>query len=107
MLTWYFVIPDSDISSIPVFGCFGGCYHKCGPLHALVLLARENHDNAFKAKVTHMELLGRELNIHLTARDKKLVLVTEPARRLEGEVWVTFDENKIYLFDGRKGELVV
>jgi multiple sugar transport system ATP-binding protein len=72
-----------------------------------VLFAKEGQTNAFKSKVSYVELLGKELNIHLVARDRKFVMITEPALKPEGELWIKFNENKIYLFDKSTGNSLI
>ncbi|MBO3839390.1 MAG: ABC transporter ATP-binding protein [Thermoproteota archaeon] len=72
-----------------------------------VLFAKEGEVNAFKAKVSYVELLGKELNIHLAAGDKRLVMTAEPTLKPEGELWIRFNENKIYLFDRKTGNSLI
>ncbi|MGB9760152.1 MAG: ABC transporter ATP-binding protein [Thermoproteota archaeon] len=74
-----------------------------------VMLSNRFGENVFQAKVIHIELLGRELHVHLTIGDKEIVMVTNPETELKigDEVKITFDENKIYLFDKKNGKLIV
>jgi multiple sugar transport system ATP-binding protein len=62
--------------------------------------------NAIEATVTFVELIGRELQVHLTAGEEALIAITKPTERLEvgQKVWVTFDVNKIHLFDKKTEE---
>ena len=74
-----------------------------------VMLSNKSGENVFQAKVIHVELLGRELNVHLMIGNKEIVMVTKPETELKvgDEVKITFDENKVYLFDKKTGKLIV
>lgn len=66
-----------------------------------VVFTGKDQENAFRMKVTHIEIFGRELHVHLSADDKRLVLVTNPEHKVkpDEEVWVTFSRDRFYLFD--------
>jgi len=65
--------------------------------------------NAIEATVSFVELIGRELHVHLTAREDSLVAIAEPTERLEvgQRVWLAFDERKIHLFDKETEEALI
>lgn len=72
-----------------------------------VLFAKEGEVNALKAKVNYVELLGKELNIHLTIGNLRLVMSAESTLKPEGEIWIKFNENRVYLFDKRTGNNLI
>jgi multiple sugar transport system ATP-binding protein len=61
----------------------------------------KHQKNTIEAKVSFVELIGRELHVHLAAREEPLVAIAEPTERLEvgQQVWLAFDERKIHIFD--------
>jgi multiple sugar transport system ATP-binding protein len=65
--------------------------------------------NAIEAKVSFVELIGRELHVHLTAREEPLIAIAEPTERLEvgQQVWLAFDERKIHIFDKKTEEALI
>ena len=74
------------------------------PEHTTIIA--EYRKNAIQAKVSFVELIGRELNVHLTAREEPLIAIAEPTERLEigKRVWLAFDESKIHIFDKESQE---
>jgi multiple sugar transport system ATP-binding protein len=64
-------------------------------------ITAQHQKNAIEAKVSFVELIGRELHVHLTAREEPLIAITDPNERLEvgQQVWLAFDESKIHIFD--------
>jgi multiple sugar transport system ATP-binding protein len=69
----------------------------------------EPRKNAIEAKVSFVELIGRELQVHLTAGEEALIAIAEPTERLEvgQRVWLTFDESKIHVFDKKTEEALI
>jgi len=69
----------------------------------------KHQKNAIEAKVSFVELIGRELHIHLTAGEESLVAIAEPTERLEvgQQVWLAFDERKSHIFDKKTEEALV
>ncbi len=65
--------------------------------------------NAIEAKVSFVELIGRELQVHLTAGEEPLIAIAKPTERLEvgQRVWLAFDESKIHIFDKETEEALV
>jgi multiple sugar transport system ATP-binding protein len=77
------------------------------PEHTTIIA--EYQRNAIEAKVRFVELIGRELNVHLTAGEEPLIAIAEPTERLEvgQQVWLAFDERKIHVFDKRTKEALI
>jgi multiple sugar transport system ATP-binding protein len=69
----------------------------------------KHQKNAIEAKVSFVELIGRELHVHLTAGEESLVAIAEPTERLEvgQQVWLAFDERKSHIFDKKTEEALV
>jgi multiple sugar transport system ATP-binding protein len=64
---------------------------------------------AIEAKVSFVELIGRELHVHLTAGEEPLIAIADPSERLEvgQQVWLAFDERKIHIFDKKTEEALI
>ena len=69
----------------------------------------KHQKNAIEANVSFVELIGRELHVHLTAREEPLVAIAEPTERLEvgQQVWLAFDKSKIHIFDKETEEALI
>ena len=76
------------------------------PEHTVIA---KHQKNAIEAKVSFVELIGRELHVHLTAREEPLIAIAEPTERLEvgQQVWLVFDERKIHIFDKKTEEALI
>ncbi|TKJ26744.1 MAG: hypothetical protein CEE42_03980 [Promethearchaeota archaeon Loki_b31] len=66
-----------------------------------VLISKQNASNSIKAKIDIIEPMGREFEIHLDLGLKTLIAVI---RKIESfnigdEVYLTFNDKKIHLFD--------
>lgn len=74
-----------------------------------ISLARKYQKNAIEAKVDMLELIGRELHVHLTAGECSFVAITMPTEDVKvGEnVWMVLDEEKIHIFDEKTGEALI
>ena len=74
-----------------------------------ITFVKKDHKNAIEAKVNFLELMGRELHVHLTTRGKPLTAIAEPTKRLEidQQVWIVFDERKIHIFDKKTEETLI
>ena len=72
-------------------------------------LAKKCQKNAIEANVDMLELIGRELHVHLTVGECSFVAITTPTEDVKvGEnVWMVLDEEKIHIFDGRTGERLI
>ena len=66
-----------------------------------ITITKESRENAIQAEVTVVEPLGRENIFHLKVKDKPLIAVSISNKDLNvGEkVWISFDTNKIHIFD--------
>ena len=71
-------------------------------------ITRQQKD-AIEARVSFVELIGRELHVHLAAGEESLIAIAEPTKRLEvgQQVWLTFDERKIHIFDKETSEALI
>jgi multiple sugar transport system ATP-binding protein len=74
-----------------------------------ITLAKKYQKNAIEAKIDMLELVGKELYVHLTAGDNPIVATTKPSEALKiyEKVWVTLDEEKIHIFDGKTEEALI
>jgi len=74
-----------------------------------ITLTKKYQNNAIEAKVDMLELIGREIHVHLTTRECPLVAITTSTEDVKvGEnVWMTLDEEKIHIFDGNTGEALI
>ncbi|MFQ5871323.1 MAG: ABC transporter ATP-binding protein [Candidatus Geothermarchaeales archaeon] len=68
-----------------------------------IMITKNSKKNAFRAKVEVVELVGKELEVHLTTDEKSLVVIASPTLdpKVGEEVWLLPDENKIQIFDGK------
>ena len=74
-----------------------------------ITIVEKNHKNAIEAKVNFLELMGRELHVHLTASGKSIIAIAEPTQHLEidQQVWFAFDEQKVHIFDKKTEEAII
>ena len=73
-----------------------------------IIIAEKGQKNAFKAKVEIVQLVGRELHVHLIVGGKSLVMITDPSQdvKVGKENWFLLNEKRIHLFD-KKTEKVI
>ncbi len=73
-----------------------------------VMIAESGKKNAFRARVEVVELVGKELEVHLTTGEISLVAIASPALepQVGGEVWLLPDEDRILIFDGKTEERI-
>jgi multiple sugar transport system ATP-binding protein len=74
-----------------------------------ITLAKKHEKNSIEAKVDMLELIGRELHVHLTVGDYSFVAIITPTEDVKvGEnVWIVPNEEKIHLFDKETGETLI
>lgn len=74
-----------------------------------IAITKRNKQNAIRAKIDVLELVGKELIVHLMVGEKPIVVVTTPTQRLKigEEVWLLPDEKKIYFFDKKSGKNIL
>ena len=74
-----------------------------------ITITKKHQKNAVEAKVSFLELIGRELHVHLTAGEKTLIAIAKPTQRLKvgQKVWLAFDERKIHIFDKKTEEALI
>jgi len=65
--------------------------------------------NSLEATVVHIEPLGKESNVHLEAGGNPLVAIRSSTQDLRtgDKVWLSFDEEKIHVFDQKSGEALL
>ncbi len=73
-----------------------------------IRITRGGKKNAFKATVEVVELVGKELEVHLTAGETPLVVIADPTLDAEvgGAVWLLPDGERIQIFDGENEERI-
>lgn len=74
-----------------------------------IIITNKYQKNAIEAKVSFVELIGRELHVHLTVGEKPIIAIAKPTQRLEvcQQVWLVFDENRIHIFDRKTEETLI
>ena len=74
-----------------------------------ITLSREPVEGAIKAKVYVMEPLGRKVIVNLQVGDTIFKVEEEPGFKAESgeEVWMTFDKDKLYIFDKKTEKAIV
>jgi multiple sugar transport system ATP-binding protein len=62
--------------------------------------------NSFEATVIHIELIGKESNVYLEAGRSPFIAIRSSTQDLRAgdKVWLSFDEEKIHVFDRKSGE---
>lgn len=65
--------------------------------------------NSFEATVVHIELIGKESNVYLEAGGSPLIATRSSTQDLRtgDKVWLSFDEEKIHVFDQKSGEALL
>lgn len=71
-----------------------------------ISLSKEKSMNSFEAKVIYIELVGKESNVHLEAEGNHLIAISSSTQDLKNGdvVWLSFDEEAVYVFDQETGE---
>lgn len=71
-------------------------------------ITKRGQKNAIRAKIDIIELVGRELHVHLRTGEKSLVVITSPTQNLNvGKgVWLSLNEKQIYLFDKKSKKVI-
>jgi multiple sugar transport system ATP-binding protein len=74
-----------------------------------IAIMKKRQKNSFGAKVIHIEPMGREFNVYLEARQSPFVAIRSSTQDLKAgnEVWLSFDEEKIHIFDRKSGETLL
>jgi multiple sugar transport system ATP-binding protein len=64
---------------------------------------------SLEATIVHIEPLGKESNVHLEAGGNPLVAIRSSTQDLRAgdKVWLSFDEEKIHVFDQKSGEALL
>jgi len=74
-----------------------------------IVITKENKRNSLEAVVVYIELTGKEYNVHLKARGFTIVAIRSFTKDLKvgNKVWLSFDEEKIHIFDKKIGEALL
>jgi multiple sugar transport system ATP-binding protein len=70
---------------------------------------RAAEGNSFEATVVHIELIGKESNVYLEAGGSSLIAIRSSTQDLRSgdKVWLSFDEEKIHVFDQKSGQALL
>jgi len=73
-----------------------------------VLINKKQQENSFQAKIIRIEPIGKEYNIHLEINGSTFISIQSSINDLEEEniVWISFNKEKIYLFNLESGEIL-
>jgi len=65
--------------------------------------------NSFEATIVYIELTGKESNVHLEAGGSSLIAIRSSTQDLRtgDKVWLSFDEEKIHIFDQQSGKALL
>ena len=82
-----------------------GCRPEPHPEHS----RRAVEGNSLEATVVHIELTGKESNVHLEAGGSPLIAIRSSTQDLKAgdKVWLSLDEEKIHVFDQKSGEALL
>jgi len=74
-----------------------------------VVVTKEGKRNALEATVIHVELTGKESNVHLEAGEFPLIAIRTSTQDLRAgdTVWLSFDDEKIHVFDRKSGKALL
>jgi multiple sugar transport system ATP-binding protein len=74
-----------------------------------IAIMKEGTKNSFEAEVVYMELVGKESNVHLEAGGNPFIAIRSSTQDLKvgDKVWVSFDDEKIHIFDQESGKAVL
>lgn len=66
-----------------------------------IIIVKENHDELIKARVTYIEPVGKESNVHLEIEGNILIAIVGSIGDLKvgEEVNISFNEEKVHIFD--------
>ncbi|MBW1999187.1 MAG: ABC transporter ATP-binding protein [Deltaproteobacteria bacterium] len=74
-----------------------------------ITITKESKRNSFEATIVHIELIGKESNVYLEAGGSFLTAIRSSTRDLRAgdRVWLSFDEERIHVFDQESGEALL
>lgn len=74
-----------------------------------IVITKESKRSSLEAKVAHIELIGKESNVYLEAEGLSLIAIRSSTQdlRVGDKVWLSFDEEKIHVFDQKSGEALL
>lgn len=73
-----------------------------------IIISKKKQENSFQAKIIRIEPMGKEYNIHLEVNELTFISIQSSIDDLEEEniVLISFNKDKIYLFDLESGEIL-
>jgi len=74
-----------------------------------ITIMKKRQPNSLKAEVIYIELIGKESNVHLEAGKIPLIAIRSSTQDLKDgdKVWLSFDDEKIHIFDGKSGKALL
>ncbi|HBH11711.1 MAG TPA: glycerol-3-phosphate ABC transporter ATP-binding protein [Clostridiales bacterium] len=74
-----------------------------------VFISKERIKNSLEGTVIHIELTGRESNVHVNVGGTPLIVIRESTRDVEigDKVWLSLKEDKIHIFDRATGKALI
>ena len=74
-----------------------------------VILSKEKTENALEATVSHIELTGKEFNVHLHLGGFLIIAIRESVDdfAIGEKVWISFKMEEIHLFDLKSGNALL
>ena len=74
-----------------------------------VILSKEKTENALEATVSHIELTGKEFNVHLHLGGFLIIAIRESVDdfAIGEKVWISFKMEEIHLFDLKSGKALL
>ncbi len=72
-------------------------------------ISENSSENSIKAKIDIVELMGREVYVHMKINNNTLIAITKPSHALKTgiEVYLTFNDQKIHLFNKETQENMI
>ena len=74
-----------------------------------IVITKESRENSLEATVVYIELTGKESNVHLEAGGSSLIAIRNSTQDIKAgdKVWLSFDEEKIHIFDQKSGKALL
>jgi len=74
-----------------------------------VVITKESKGNPLEATVVYIELTGKESNVHLEAGGSPLIAIRSSTQDLRAgdKVWLSFDEEKVHVFEQKSGKALL
>jgi ABC-type sugar transport system ATPase subunit len=74
-----------------------------------IIITKESRAHAFEATVVHIELTGKESNVHLRLWESPIIAIRTLTHDLtvDDRVWLSFDEEKVHVFEQESGKALL